>query len=58
MDCFNRSRNVLSYLLRARSLISFLCIVDFDLDYGPKVTSVYPSHTLSDSETENMSVNL
>lgn len=44
------------YLGYARvSISNILCnLVDFDLDYGPKITSVYPPLELTDSETENM----
>ncbi len=33
-----------------------LGIVDLDLDYGPKITSIYPPLDLSDPEAENMLV--
>jgi hypothetical protein len=31
-------------------------IVDFDIDYGPKITSVYPPLELTSPEESNMSV--
>ncbi|GJE96572.1 hypothetical protein PsYK624_127700 [Phanerochaete sordida] len=37
-----------------RRWILSLAIVDFDLDYGPKITSVYPSLELTDAETTNL----
>ena len=29
-------------------------VVDFDLEYGPKITKTYPPLTLTPSENENM----
>ncbi|KAL4248032.1 hypothetical protein ABKN59_002409 [Abortiporus biennis] len=40
---------------KLRRWIHALVIVDFDLEYGPKITKIYPLLTLSPSEAENIS---
>ncbi|KAK7690847.1 hypothetical protein QCA50_005949 [Cerrena zonata] len=39
---------------RLRRWIYALVIVDFDLEYGPKITKFYPSLTITPSENENI----
>lgn len=51
----NRKVEVLSLDLWS-TLIYLQCTVDFDIDYGPKITSVYPPLDLTPAEAENMFV--
>ncbi|CAL1716405.1 unnamed protein product [Somion occarium] len=41
-------------VVKLRRWIHALAIVDFDLEYGPKITKLYPALILSPSESENV----